>query len=345
MRHIFSVATMLISFFALLASIASAQSSEVIGSPGFLDFGRLSHDTSPQRRSIAFTYTGFDGECLAEITAVNVIKGAGFYSAALPANPIMSPNSPTRVVTVTATPSKSGVYNKVLEVEYIEHCTEKTSKIDIVLNGEILCTNATENCDPVGPLCTVDNNQQPITKFVVGTSDPSNDPLVGAILQPLLKIRREHHATLGSYTLRAQEVLGVSGIGAFIDINPKCCIQCDDSCPGDIIMTRVPYSDKIAEFIWKNKQDLVFNEDPSISGFYNVQMNFPKITTGRMILTPVGAELHFNSPHPKLEFDTSANPIFHGEISCLKGSLIDGVIRQLSPGTSMPDLDLLVVGE
>ncbi len=327
----------------LVQGLSAARATNLAASPQFIDIGPMRHDALPTTNSLLLVYENPNGDCHINIGSIGLKTGTPGLSLKVVGPTQLTKASPVGMIEVTYKPSKSGKFQDQIVVAYTSNCKDLNRQISVLVTASVLCTNPFEDCSPIGPLCVVDQNKQPMTKLTLDATAFPSDIFFTTIAKPLAKIMREHYATLGSYNIAFQQAASAAGIGAFIEMPPsECCANCDAGCPSLIQFKRVPYSDRIAEFTWQNKNPQDFKEKGAISTIFKMSLQFPAISKGRMIMSPDGLEFHFLQPGPTLTFTTQGAPIYSGSVSCLRGSFYQGVVRQVNPGSHTPNLDMLI---
>lgn len=340
----FSLTAAIVVAISLISSLSGqAQPILLAPSPSFVEIGPLRHDALSTSARLLVIYENPNADCHIDIKQVSLKVGVTGFSAKIVGPTRLTNNSPIGIIEIAYKPSKFGRFKDDLIVPYVSNCQDANRQLSVPISADVLCTNPFEDCSPIGPLCVVDQNKQPMTKLTLDASLFSSDVFFSTIAKPLATIMREHYSTLGTYTISFQDASSAAGIGAFIEMPPAdCCANCDNGCPSRLKFKRVPYSDRVAEFTWQNRTPIEFNEKSTISSVFKLSMKFPATLAGRVIISADGLEFHFNQSGPTLTFSTQGTPIYTGSVSCLRGSFYQGVVRQVSPGPHTPNLDMII---
>lgn len=182
------------------------------------------------------------------------------------------------------------------------------------------------DCEPKGPTCIINKNNEPWQPWTV--------PNFFKTVSPALDDQASLNAKLVDYDLPLDFVLKIAGLSGIVKFNPP--LKCDDK---SLHCTRIKGSPTRARFQRAPGSGLSV-ADGTI-GLVSVHVEIPNDMSG---ITAVGggySEFVFDrGKAPKLQINSNGVPVFDGDLTCVNSTFISSTIRQLGSGTVPPKLNM-----
>lgn len=231
-----------------------------------------------------------------------------------------------------------GVPNQTIEIEFL-------AKVD--------CIGSDPDCEPKGPQCTIDFNNEPYVQFSVPDFEIGvRSAIEGVVIK--------HYAGFKTYSLPLDTVWGLSGLSPLFDeLNGPCC-QCAQTCPSCSTGACEPDMDFVIDFNYPGTARFTWNSadgDPrylqsKLNPMYDIEIEIPSKMTGSAIVGAGYVELHYSSEAeaPKMSMryigppgDNPFSPdslLYDGSLRCTGTSFEQAVVLHPYSSGNVPTIHL-----
>lgn len=309
-----------IVFMAFSFAAASAQAAPLNASPSFIDFGPSPIRPDPLVKSLILSIDPQREEVLC-IQRASPTPNSPF-SASLPAGGIrLTPQRPSYKLDVRFTAATVGASTSELTVVFVRRCDGQAESLVIKLAGQGVCTDLTFNCDPIGPLCTIDVNAEWRLEAVI-------EDLPARLAPPLQRQAALHFSAVEpGYELPLNFLWESTGLDALIsDPQGDCCQQ--------IKITRIPGLTNKAAFEWMGTRRVLVSPDPPLPTAPQVTLEIPSSMKGFVNVGAGYTEFHFDDgAAPHVRFAAANGTGFNDDLICMSSTLSQAALRREGGGT------------